>query len=174
MAKTKILTIRKEISYSIAKFGALLAIAVLAPLCQHQAITGVIVNAALFVSVMVLGVQAAVLIAIIPSFIALSIGLLPPILSPMVPFIIAGNIILILCFAFLQKKNYWLGIITASALKFLFLFGASYIVVNLFVGQDIAIKVSAMFGLPQLLTALAGGIIVYLFFKSDKKYCSTR
>lgn len=169
MIQTKILTIQREMAYSLARFGALLSIVILAPLFFQQAITGVIVNAALFVSVMVLGVQGAVLIAIIPCLVALSVGLLPLALAPMIPFIITGNIILILCFNYLNKKNYWLGMAIASALKFLFLFSASYIIANLFIGQDVAVKASVMFGLPQLLTALGGGVVAYLFLKSGKK-----
>lgn len=169
MIQTKILTIKKEMVYTLAQFGILLSVVVLTPaLISHQAITGSVVNAVLFISVIILGIQGAVLIALIPSLIALSVGLLPAIMAPMVPFIMMGNVILILCFSYFNKRGYWLGVISASALKFLFLFIASYIIANLFIGQDIAIKASTMFGLPQFLTALGGGIIAYLFLRNIK------
>lgn len=175
MIQAKILTIKKEMVYSLAQFGILLSVVILAPLFFQQAITGVIVNAALFVSVIILGARNAILIAIVPSLIALSVGLLPIALAPMIPFIMAGNIILILCFGLLREKNYWLGVVMASSLKFLFLFSVSYVVMNLFIQQGVVAKATAtMMGLPQLLTALAGGVIAYLFLKSYKKYWPTR
>jgi len=87
----------------------------------------------------------------------------------MVPFIMMGNTILILVFGFFRKKNYWLGVVLASALKFLFLFATSSIVIDLLLKKEVAQKVAAMMSLPQFLTALAGGVIAYLILKSIKK-----
>lgn len=120
MTQTKILAIRREIAVDLVKFVLLLSVAILAPLIRQQAITGTIVNAVLFISAVSLGIRGAVLIALVPSIFSLSVGLLPAILAPMVPFIMIGNIILILVFDFLRKKNYWLGMISGSFLKFIF------------------------------------------------------
>ncbi|TSD05139.1 MAG: [Fe] hydrogenase subunit HymD [Parcubacteria group bacterium Athens0714_12] len=110
----------------------------------------------------------AILIGLIPSLIALSTGLLPPVLAPMIPFIMAGNTILILTFSYLKEKNFWLGVISASFLKFIFLFSASSIVINLLLKKEIAAKVALMMSWPQLLTALSGGLLAYLFLKFFK------
>ena len=168
--KTKILTIKKTSVLVLIQFISLVGLAAFAPaLGIHQAIVGPIVNATLFISVILLGTQNAILVGLIPSLIALSYGLLPAVLAPMVPFIMTGNVILILCFGFLKDKNFWLGIISASILKFLFLFGTSSIVIDLVLKKEIASKVAVIMSYPQLFTALAGGIIAYLFLKSIRK-----
>ena len=169
MEKIKVLAIRKDIFLALAEFAALLGVATLAPMLGNQAITGPIVNAVLFLSVVFLGPQGAILVGLMPSLIALSIGTLPVILAPMVPFIITGNVILILVFSYLGKKNYWLGVISASFLKFIFLAATSSVVIDLLLKKEIAQKVAIMMSWPQLLTALAGGLIAYLFLKSIKR-----
>lgn len=169
MHQIKILSISKEKVFVIAQFAALLGIATAAPLFHNQPITGPIVNATLFVAVILLGTQSAILIGLIPSLIALSVGLLPAVMAPMIPFIMMGNTILILVFGFFKKGNYWLGVILASVLKFLFLFATSSIVIDLLFKKEVAQKVAAMMSWPQLLTAFAGGVIAYLILKSIKK-----
>lgn len=167
--KVKTLILKKQIVLTLVQFAVLLGIVTIAPLIGQQAITGPIVNAMLFIAVLVLGTQNAILVGLVPSLIALSFGLLPAVLAPMIPFIMMGNAILILVFGFLKKRNYWLGVISASVLKFLFLFGTSSIVINLLLKKEIASKVAIMMSWPQLFTALAGGVIAYLFLKSIKK-----
>jgi thiamine transporter ThiT len=169
MTETKILTINKEKTLVLAKFGILLAIALIVPFIKQQAITGSIVNAVLFVSTVLLGVEAGILIGLIPSVISLSVGLLPAILAPMIPFIILGNAILVVIFSYFKEKNYWLGMFLGSALKFLFLFNASSIVINLLLKKEIAGRVAAMMSWPQLFTALSGGLIAYFVLRAMKK-----
>ena len=169
MNQTKTLALKKIKVSALAQFIVLVGIATAAPLFHNQLITGPIVNATLFISVILLGAQAAILVGLTPSLIALSIGVLSPALAPMVPFIMLGNIILILAFNYLRNRNYWLGIISASILKFLFLFSTSSIVINSLLKKEIAQKVAMMMSWPQLLTALAGGLIAYLFLKGLKK-----
>jgi len=165
MEKTKILALKRKTIVNSITFVLLLGVATIAPLFHFQPLTGRIVNATLFIAATLLGVQNAIFIGLLPSTIALSAGLLPPVLAPMVPFIILGNTILIVAFNYLRKKNYWLGVISASVLKFLFLFGASSIVINLLLKREVATKVAVMMSWPQLATALTGGIIAYLFLK---------
>lgn len=162
MNQVKIIAINKKVILVVAQFGVLLCVATFAPLLKQQAITGPIINAVLFIAIVLLGIQGAVLIALIPSLIALSVGLLPQVLAPMVPFIMVSNVILVLVFSYLRKRNYWTGMISASVLKFLFLFSTSFVVVNLITKQAIAQKAAAMLSWPQLLTVLAGGVIAYL------------
>lgn len=169
MNQIKTITIKKEITFALIQFIVLAGVATIAPLIGQQAITGSIVNAVLFITVSVLGLQAAILAGLIPSLVALSVGLLPLVLAPMIPFIMVGNITLVLVFDYLRKRNYWLGMISASILKFLFLFSTSSIMVNLILKKEIAQKMAVIMAWPQLLTALAGGLITYLFLKSIKR-----
>ena len=170
MNYTKVLVIKKETFLAAAQFTVLLAVATLAPLLGHQQfLTGPIVNSTLFISTMLLGSSSAILVGLIPSLIALSCGLLPAVLAPMVPFIMMGNTILVLVFGYSRKKNYWLGMVSASFLKFAFLAGTSSLVIDLLLKKEVARNVALMMSWPQLFTALAGGIIAYLFLKSIKR-----
>jgi hypothetical protein len=83
----------------------------------------------------------------------------------MTPFIILGNLILVLVFNWLKNKNYWLSAISASVLKFGWLFGTSQLVIKYFIKKPVAAKIAAMMSWPQLATALAGSAIAYLFIK---------
>lgn len=156
------------IKYDLIRIAVLLGISILAPLFHQQHITGSIVNAVLFISVIVLGVQKAVIIGLIPSLVSLSIGFLPVILFPMIPFIMISNVILILTFDYL-KKNFIIGVISASILKFLFLYFSSDLVIKMIIKKELALSVSSMMSWPQLFTALSGGIIAYLFLKTTKR-----
>ncbi len=166
----KISSIAKVQIAPLVKFIILLATATLLPAVIHlQHITGPIVNTVLFISAALLGVEYAVLIGLLPSLVALSTGLLPAVLAPMVPFIMVSNTILIITFAYFWKKDFWSGMIAASILKFIFLFSASSLVTNLLLKKEVAAKVTAMLSWPQLLTAITGGLIAYGFLKWIKK-----
>lgn len=173
MEKIKVLAIgvknliNNETAHSLAKFSAILAVAILAPVAfkHQQYITGPIVNATLFIAVAVLGIRGAVLIGLTPSMVALTSGLLPAILAPMVPFIMISNTILVLTFDYLKKKSFWGGAVLASLLKFLFLFSTSSLVINLLIKKELAKNVAAMMSWPQLITSLGGAVIAYLLLK---------
>lgn len=169
MAKTRTLTLNNAQVKTIAQFAALLGIATILPLFHQQWLTGPMVNAVLYVAVVLLGTQNAIILGLLPSTIALAVGLLPPVLAPMIPFIIISNTIMVVSFAALKEKNYWLGIAVSSFVKFVFLWSTSYVVVNLLLKKEIASTVSTMMAWPQLFTALIGGIIAYTFLKSIKK-----
>ena len=179
MPEIKILAIKKEQTLTLVMFFTLLAIATFAPYLKIQFLTGPIVNAVLIISTVLLGVESAIFIGLLPSLYALAVGLLPAVLAPMIPFIMTANAILIVVFNFLFSAasrssvkigtRYWLGILSASFLKFLFLFLTSQIVVNLLIKKEIASKVAVMMSWPQLFTALAGGALAYLFLKGLKK-----
>lgn len=161
----KSLTLPKPLLAQLTTFAVLLTIAIVAPLFHFQPITGTIVNATLFLGAMLLPIEYALMLGLLPSLMALSAGTLPAILAPMVPFIMASNTILVVSFAFLRQKNYFLATIFASILKFLFLFSTSYIVIHLITQQPIAQKAAMMMSWPQLATALLGGIIAFIFLK---------
>lgn len=136
------------------------AIAVAAPYFQNQLITGSIVNALLFISVVVLGIESAFLLCFLPSIISLFTGLLPWTLAPFIPVIMTGNILLVLIFSKLKNRNYWVAAVLAAFFKFAFIFSAGFLLLK---------KISLMISWPQLATALAGACLAYLFLKTIKK-----
>jgi len=158
MKVTKPLTITKT---NITVFLILLAIATLAPYARNQFITGTIVNCTLLVTIATLGIRAGLLLCIIPSAIALAIGLLPAVLAPMIPFVILGNAVLIIVFDCLRNINYWLSVVSGAVLKFGLLAGAISIVTHLVINENAAASVSYMMSWPQLVTALAGSVVAF-------------
>ena len=170
MEKIKTAILDKEKTLTAVKFMAILGLSVLAPLFKIQMVTGPMVNALLFIATVMLGPSSAMLIGILPSVFSLSVGLLPFVLAPMIPFIIISNAILILTFNYFQQKNYWLGVVVASVFKYVFLIVTSQTIVNLFLkGMPLAKAVALMMSWPQLMTALIGGVVAYLFLKFIKK-----
>jgi len=167
--QTKTLALNKGLAITIAQFAGLLLVATITPAIIHyQPITGPIVNATLFLAAIWLGSQNAILIGLIPSTIALSAGLLPTPLAPMIPFIMLSNALLAIVFGLLYRKNFWLAAISASILKFLFLFSTSFLVSRLIVQEPIAQKAAAMMSWPQLATALLGALVAFSILKLKK------
>ena len=139
--------------------------AALAPLAHSQLVTGTIVNAALFGAVMLVGFRAAVSVAVIPSLIALAVGTLLMVMVPMIPFIMASNIVLAGTFALLKKANYWVAASAASVVKFgMLVLSANIILAAMTHGKATAVLASMM-GWPQLITALLGAGLAYLVFE---------
>ncbi len=122
-------------------------------------ITGPLVNMMLFIATILLGSLSGTIIGALTPWIALSRGILPPPLAAMVPFIIGGNIILVITYNFIAEKNQYLGILTAAILKFALLSSA----VRFFI--EVKPPIAAAMQLPQLLTAIAGGFLALLMTK---------
>ncbi|HYE67666.1 MAG TPA: hypothetical protein VEA58_03590, partial [Anaerovoracaceae bacterium] len=97
----------------------------------------------------------------------------------LIPFIAAGNIVLILLWHYIGKQNrghkyaaYITALISAAIAKFSVLYiGIVQIAVPLFLGlpEPQASVISKMFSIPQIITALAGGIIATMILPSLKK-----
>ena len=160
------LAVKKETASTLM---VLLAIVVAAPFINQQLISGTIVNAALIVGVCLLGARDGLIIGLIPSSVALATGLLPPVLAPIIPFIIVSNAILVLAFDYLRKLNYWVGIVVSALLKSVFLYCISNLVIGLLLNKHVAPTVAMMTSWPQLVTALAGGIVAFGVVKLLKR-----
>ena len=172
MIKQKVLTrfLAKEKFFAYAlKFAVLLGISVAAPLIHFQAVTGTIVNAVLIMAVVMLGRRDAMFLGIFPSVVSIVFGILPLAVSPLIPFIIISNIILVVAFSFIQRENYWKGVVSGSVLKFVFLFSSAMIIAKFFGGNYFSKIALSMFSWQQLLTALAGGVVAYGALRILKK-----
>lgn len=155
----------KSITIPLIQFLSILGIVILSQVfLKNQIIVGSIVNALLILSLMFLGLRQAIGIAIIPSLFSVLTGLLAPAVLPFVPCIILGNLILILAFNFFKNKNYIIGGIIASVLKFGFLFSLSSLIFN-FLPKPILYAMSY----PQLITAIIGTIIAIIILKAYKR-----
>ncbi|MFZ4631576.1 MAG: ECF transporter S component [Patescibacteria group bacterium] len=163
----------------LTQFLSLVSVATVLPFFIHsQLITGPIINAILVLALFLTGLRSALLISFLPSSIALGSGLLPLALAPTIPFIILGNIIFVLVIDLLSKKlkdnknSYWLSTLSASGIKFIFLFLSVSILSNFFISNNLVSTVAKKMGYLQLATAILGSIIAYLFLQSSyiKKY----
>ncbi len=134
--------------------AALIAPALLAHAPANQILTGTLVNATLFLAAWRLGVANALLVAAVPSSVALFRGLLPAPMATLIPFIVFSNVLLMVAFASLKKFNLPGAIAGAGFLKFLFLFA----ITSLFF-SSLPTPIASMMHLPQLITALIGGAL---------------
>ncbi|MFA6106764.1 MAG: iron hydrogenase [Patescibacteria group bacterium] len=158
-----------------AQFIVLGSIATFLPFFIHaQFLTGPVVNAILILTLFLVGVRSAITLALIPSLMALSGGLLPAVLAPAVPFIMISNCLLIFTMEYLYKKfeqgknGFWIGLAAGAGLKWIFLLSTTGLISKLLLKQELAVKVAQMMSWPQFATALIGGIIAYGILKPLK------
>ncbi|HTW96459.1 MAG TPA: ECF transporter S component [Candidatus Methylomirabilis sp.] len=160
----------------IAQFIGLAAVITFLPFLIHlQWITGPIVNALLILILFIVGIRAALLMSLVPSVMALAGGLLPAVLAPVVPFIMIGNAIFILSVDYLyraaknQFNGYWIGVIAGGALKYLFIYFNTNLMINLLLKKSLATAVMQIVAWPQMATAFAGGMIAFVILKRLKR-----
>lgn len=128
-----------------------------------QFLVGPGVNAVLILTAYVCGTGYGVGTAALTPLLALLIGQFSPMLAAFIPFIMIGNAIYVLAFGILRGKTEtgkYIGMAAGSILKYLFLyFSASKMVPLLGLGipEKALPKLAASMGVPQLVTALAGG-----------------
>jgi hypothetical protein len=161
---------------AIAEFLGLASVATLLPFYIHlQWVSGPIVNALLIITLFLIGIRSALVLCLIPSMMALAGGLIPPVLAPILPFIMISNVILVLLVDYFYKnikdtfKSYWTGIIIGASTKFLFLYFSINFVSKLIIKQELAVKVAQIFSFTQLATAITGGMIAWAVLKWLKR-----
>lgn len=153
---------------AVATAVAVIVPALLAHTPQNQFIVGPIVNAVLFWVALRVGVVNAIFIAIIPSLMALFRGMLPPQAVLAIPYIITGNIAMIITFSALvgqAKKRIFLyvGVIAGALVKTAVIFLPVLYILKL------TGIVAFMMSWPQLATAIIGGLAVIGVQKYIKK-----
>ncbi len=140
-------------------------------------VTGSIVNLMLITSVMTIGLPAGLTVAVFSPVLAKFIGIGP--LWSLIPFIILGNITIVLIWHFAgnYKKGhkylvYIITLITAALAKFLVLYtGIVLIAIPLLLNLPApqAKVISGMFSVSQLFTALIGGSLAVILFPRLKR-----
>ncbi|KKS35388.1 MAG: [Fe] hydrogenase, HymD subunit [Parcubacteria group bacterium GW2011_GWC2_42_12] len=162
---------------SLTQFVGLAGLATALPFFIHwQWLTGPIINAILILVLFLVGIRSALVVALVPSLMALAGGLLPAILAPVVPFIMISNAIFILTIDWFynQAKNsgkgYWLGVMLGAILKFVFLYLSVNWITKLLLKKELAAAVANMMSWPQLATAVLGGLIAFVILKWLKRF----
>lgn len=159
----------------IAKTAILLALVIivqmvgrLIPAPANNFIVGPLVNACLLIATAATGLWGGVIISIIAPFTSLinNHSAIASVLLPFAPFVAVGNIVFVIAFSLIMKKNEYVAAVVSSVLKFGFLWGAIISFLQLTgITQNKEALVS-MFSLPQLITALMGSMIAILVIKA--------
>ncbi|MBN2417516.1 ECF transporter S component [bacterium] len=134
-----------------------------------QPVTGPLVNAMLFLTAQLLRPRDAAILGVITPVTALVRGQLPPALAAMLPVIAAGNIAMVYVFAAAASRKSapsrvfglrWTAAVSAaSAVKFALLYAGVSLLLPKLLAVSVPAPLIALMSLPQLLTALAGGLI---------------
>ena len=135
----------------------LLALAIAVQQFKIQWLTGPGINAILFLAVGYNGAYSGVLIGLFTPILAFMQGIMP--LAPVVPFIMLGNGLLCLGFAWAKNINLVVGVATGAILKFTLL----AIAVNFII--EVPPPVALALGTPQLVTAITGGLVAIAILK---------
>lgn len=131
-----------------------------------QPVVGPLVNMMLLISVLLVGLPSALMIGILTPMIAFIVGIIG--LFPLIPMIIAGNMLYILMFGWIRTKlsfklKDYLSVLLAAVVKFLFLYVAVRTILPLMI-VEVKPPVIATFSLPQLYTALFGGVLALIVY----------
>ena len=163
----------------IAQTGIFLAILVVAQILTRplgQFVTGSINNMLFVLSVMLIGLSAALVLCVASQLLVLVLGTVPLVQSfpQLIPVIIAGNIVLVVFWHFIalrqKERNMVREIIAlagAAVVKFLVLYiGIALLLVPLVLRlpEPQASTVAALFSWPQLVTAVIGGVVAMLLY----------
>lgn len=131
-----------------------------------QFVTGSVVNLILILSVMLGGLASGVTVAVLSPVFAFLLGIGPK-LPPLIPFIILGNLALVLVWHFVAGRTKPMSTvknILAAAIAALVKFGVLYLGVVVIAPSLFAVPepMLAMFSFPQLITAAIGGAVACL------------
>ncbi|MFD0896657.1 ECF transporter S component [Loigolactobacillus binensis] len=131
-------------------------------------VTGSLVNFTLIMAVMLAGLSSGITVAAISPVLAFILGIGPKLL-PLIPCIMIGNIVLVLVWHFVLTTkrlnvmlNTLIALVGGAGLKFLVLY---LLIVKFLLGMILTVPpvqntlIATMFTLPQLITALIGGIV---------------
>jgi hypothetical protein len=144
-----------------------------------QPVTGPLINLMLILTTLVLNALAGTALGIITPLVAVLRGQLPPVLAPMVPFIMISNILLVLIFAAIRRlmsgssgpsrrpirsASAWFGLISGSLVKTAWLYVSATLALPLLLGNTLPPRVIGMMALPQLITALIGGALAMILY----------
>ncbi|MBN1996524.1 hypothetical protein JW935_03155 [candidate division KSB1 bacterium] len=167
----------------ITRLAIIISITIIIEMLRlSQAVTGPVVNLALYLSVLLITPLAGMILGFITPIVAVLSGQLVPLLYPMLPFIMVANLLLVVSFyitrkllKFLDKESplrsvsNWTALIVSALVKYFWLSLSVNLILPVFLGKQLPHKVTVMMALPQLVTALVGGVFALFFFSIMKR-----
>jgi hypothetical protein len=161
MNKTVLLITRTAILLALTVLFQSLRVIFPIPANISQFLIGSLVNLTLIVSAVMVGLKGGLAVAVVAPIIAFMQGFTPfPVL---VPFIAAGNLVLVVAVALMYEKRSVLSIALGAVIKFVVLYlgivqiALPFLIPNIKPPQVAAL--SAAFSWPQLVTAAIGGAV---------------
>ena len=132
-------------------------------------IIGTLVNAGLVLAVLLVGVRAALVIALVAPLVALLQGKLA--LMVFVPLVAVGNMLYVWLASYVLRFNKYLVLGVAGLVKTTILAGGSWLILNMFEFSPLAAKaLAATLGWPQFITSVTGGLLaVFLLPRLGRK-----
>jgi len=160
-------TVTNTVAAQLALLVPIVAFAVPLVVSGPQWLTGTIVNCLLILAAARLSGPATGLTIILPSIGAVGHGMLfgpfTPFLVFFLPFIWAGNWLLVACFRFFRPYVFApINVLVSAGAKAALLYGAALLLVRF--GWVPALFLTSM-GMVQLFTAIAGGLLALAFLR---------
>jgi hypothetical protein len=140
-----------------------------------QFFVGPAVNAILILTAVICGGFYGILVGCLTPLLAFLTGQLASALGPFIPFIIIGNILFVFSFVILNKQGKYgkyLGILIGALIKYMFLWISAtklILLFNLNMPAKVANKLAIAMGIPQLVTAIIGGVIALMLIEILRK-----
>lgn len=143
---------------------------------MSQFVTGSMVNLVLICATLISGFASGLTVAAISPFFAFMLGIGPKFIA-LVPFVALGNVVLVLVWGMLCRKNtesrtMVVALIAGAVLKFIALYGGIVkfaIPTILALPEKQAAVMGANFSWPQLVTAAIGGFLAMLIAPTLRK-----
>jgi riboflavin transporter len=175
---------RSNVKY-LVRSGLLLAIAIVFQFVGknfpqiNQFLVGPIVNAILLIAAFMCGTWWGAFIGILTPITALILGQLNSALSPFIPFIMIGNVLIVVAFGLLKNcraGGKYAGVILGAALKYAFLSISATKLIHFFnisFNEKVQKNLIVAMGTAQLTTALIGGAIALTLIAALKNKIDT-
>ena len=150
-------------------FQALRFIPFIAAMRYNTYLIGTLVNLALIIAVLSAPLSTSIFISIVTPIVAFIQGHLK--FPVMIPVVALGNVIYCVLFYLGAKRSKSVGIIIGSVFKWVFLYMAASFVFKEFVTVPPAMlqTLIATFNIPQIVTALLGGVLAVYVHRSLPK-----
>ncbi len=131
-----------------------------------QPLVGPLVNMTLILATLMVGVDSGVFIGVLTPVVAFLMGIVS--VAPLVPIIAIGNILLVVIICFFNQKtsikgNKWVGILSGAFVKYAFLTISVRALLPLLIPKVPPVMIAA-FSLPQLYTAIIGGVLALIIY----------
>jgi len=131
-------------------------------------IVGPVVNAVLILATATAGVWSGSAISVIAPLVSAFTNKAPiaPLVLGFSPFIVVGNLIIVMAFYFIGKKSKLAGVGVGAVLKFGFLYAAISVFTSMVeMKPQFAATLTNLFSWPQLITGVIGGTLALTILK---------